>query len=120
MRDVPAAFLLQVQPLVLLIEEAILVDQQPILMLEAVELLHDLPVLVVDCGVVRGGDLRDAAFEVEAQLPLLGLAHFRADIVDLDGRVFYDILGGQVGTRRFTGLISVVSTEQRTHLYFYY
>lgn len=71
-----------------------MVDQQPILMLEAVVLLHDLSVLVIDCDVVRGGDLRDAALEVEAQLPLLGLAHLGADIVDLDRRVFYDVLGG--------------------------
>jgi hypothetical protein len=52
--------------LVLLVEEAILVHQQPILVLEAVKLLHDLPVLVINGDVVRGRDLRDAALEVEA------------------------------------------------------
>jgi hypothetical protein len=70
-----------------------LVDEESILMFDAVELLHDLAVLVIDGEVVGRGDLRNTALEVEAQLALLGLAHLGADVFNLDGRVFYDVLG---------------------------
>lgn len=68
-----------------------MVDQQLILVFEAVKFLHDLSVLVLDSDVIRGSDLRDAALEVETQLLLLSLAHLRTDVFDLDSCVFDDI-----------------------------
>ncbi len=62
-------------------------------MFNAIELLHDLTVFVIDGEVVGGGDLRNAAFEVKTQLTLLSLTHLGADVFNLDGRVFYYVLG---------------------------
>jgi hypothetical protein len=68
----------------------------------------DLFILDFHGDIIGGSDLRDAALEVEFDLFLLGFLHFRADVLHLNCRIFDDVLGGQVRTWGFAGLISLV------------